>query len=105
MFRARGFMKVPLARFAYIIVFLLVVTYAFFAYPKGMHAWQEKQHQIQEMEKRNSTLAQEVERKKEHVNRLINNPAEQELEIRKRLKLLRPDEKSYIVGEPQPHSH
>ena len=46
-----------------------------------------------------ATLAQEVERKKEHVNRLKNNPAEQELEIRKRLKLLRPDEKSYIVGE------
>jgi cell division protein FtsB len=82
------------------MVFLIVVTYAFLAYPKGMHAWQEKQHQIQDMEKRNSVLAQEVERKKEHVGRLKNNPTEQELEIRKRLKLLRPDEKSYIVGEP-----
>ncbi|HXK03733.1 MAG TPA: septum formation initiator family protein [Verrucomicrobiae bacterium] len=93
-------MKAPLTRFAYVIVFLIVVTYAFFAYPKGMHAWQEKQNQIQQMEKRNAVLAQEVERKKEHVNRLKDNPAEQELEIRKRLKLLRPDEKSYIVGEP-----
>ena len=93
-------MKGPLTRFAYVIVFLVVVTYAFFAYPKGMHAWQEKQRQIQEMEKRNAALAQEVERKKEHVNRLIHNPAEQELEIRKSMKLLRPDEKSYIVGEP-----
>jgi cell division protein FtsB len=93
-------MKAPITRFAYVIVFLVVVTYAFFAYPKGMHAWQEKQSQIQEMEKRNASLAQEVERKKEHVNRLTHNPAEQELEIRKRLKLLRPDEKSYIVGEP-----
>jgi len=82
------------------MVFLVAVTYAFFAYPKGMHAWQEKQSQIQQMEKRNTGLAQEVERKKEHVNRLKDNPAEQELEIRKRLKLLRPDEKSYIVGEP-----
>jgi cell division protein FtsB len=80
-------------------VFLVVVAYAFVAYPKGMHSWQEKQRQIQEMEKRNTQLAQEVERKKEHVNRLKNNPAEQELEIRKRLKLLRPDEKSYIVGD------
>ena len=92
-------MKAPLTRFAYIIVFLVVVAYAFVAYPKGMHSWQEKQRQIQEMEKRNTQLAQEVERKKEHVNRLKNNPAEQELEIRKRLKLLRPDEKSYIVGD------
>jgi cell division protein FtsB len=93
-------MKAPLARFAYVIVFLVVATYAFFAYPKGMHAWQEKQRQIQDMEKRNAALAQDVERKKEHVSRLVNNPAEQELEIRKRLKLLRPDEKSYIVGAP-----
>ena len=92
-------MKAPLTRFAYVIVFLIVVTYAFFAYPKGMHAWQEKQRQIRDMEKGNAALAQEVERKKEHVGRLKNNPAEQELEIRKRLKLLRPDEKSYIVGE------
>ena len=92
-------MKAPLTRFAYIIVFLAVVAYAFVAYPKGMHSWQEKQRQIQEMEKRNTQLAQEVERKKEHVNRLKNNSAEQELEIRKRLKLLRPDEKSYIVGD------
>jgi cell division protein FtsB len=92
-------MKAPLTRFAYAIVFLVVVSYAFFAYPKGMHAWEDKQRQIQEMEKRNAGLAQEVERKNEHVNRLRDNPAEQELEIRKRLKLLRPDEKSYIVGE------
>ena len=93
-------MKAPLTRFAYIMIFLIVVTYAFFAYPKGMHAWQEKQHQIQDMEKRNAALAQEVERKKEHVGRLKDNAAEQELEIRKRLKLLRPNAKSYIVGEP-----
>jgi cell division protein FtsB len=96
-------MKAPLTRFAYVILFLVVVTYALLAYPKGMRAWQEKQNQIQQMEKRNTTLAQEVERKREHVGRLKDNPAEQELEIRKRLKLLRPDEKSYIVGEPGAH--
>jgi cell division protein FtsB len=52
------------------------------------------------MEKRNASLAREVERKKEHIKRLDNNPAEQELEIRKRLKLANPDEKVYIVGDP-----
>jgi cell division protein FtsB len=93
-------MKAPLTRFAYVIVFLVVVTYAFFAYPRGVQAWEEKKRQIQQMEKRNAALALEVERKKDHVNRLRDNPAEQELEIRKRLKLLRPNEKSYIVGEP-----
>ena len=93
-------MKAPLTRFAYVIVFLTVAAYAFFAFPKGMHAWQEKQRQIQEMEKRNTGLAQEVERKKEHIKRLSDNPSEQELEIRRRLKLARPDETIYIFGEP-----
>jgi cell division protein FtsB len=94
-------MKAPLTRFAYVIVFLTAVIYAFFAFPKGMHAWQEKQRQIQEMEKRNTGLAQEVERKKEHIKRLSDNPSAQELEIRRRLKLAHPDEKIYILGEPE----
>lgn len=92
-------MKAPLIRFAYVMVFLSAVTYAFFAFPKGMRSWQERQRQVQEMEKRNGTLALEVERKKEHINRLGNNPAEQELEIRRRLKLAHPDEKIYILGD------
>lgn len=93
-------MKAPLTRFTYVMVFLMAVTYAFFSFPKGMHAWQEKQRQVQEMEKRNAELARDVERQKEHINRLNNNPAEQELEIRKRLKLLHPDEKLYIMSDP-----
>jgi cell division protein FtsB len=93
-------MKAPLTRFTYVLVFLTAVTYAFFSFPKGMHAWQDKQRQVQEMEKRNANLAKEVERQKEHISRLNNNPAEQELEIRKRLKMLHPDEKLYIMGDP-----
>jgi cell division protein FtsB len=94
-------MKAPFTRIFYVIVFLTVVTYAFVAFPKGMHAWQEKQRQIQEMEKRNAIAAQEVERRKEHIKRLTDNPADQELEIRRRLKLAHPDEKIYILSEPE----
>ena len=93
-------MKAPLTRFTYVLVFLVAVGYAFVAFPQGMRAWQDKQRQIQEMEKRNDTLARQVERRKEHINRLQNNPAAQELEIRKRLKLLHPEEKLYIMGDP-----
>ena len=94
-------MKAPLTRFAYVLVFLVAVGYAFFAFPRGMHAWQDKQRQIQEMEKRNDSLARQVERQKEYINRLQNNPAAQELEIRKRLKLLHPEEKLYITGDSE----
>jgi cell division protein FtsB len=95
-------MKASLTRFVYVLVFLVAVGYAFFAFPQGMHAWQEKQRQIQEMEKRNDSLAKQVERQKEYINRLKNNPGAQELEIRKRLKLLHPEEKQYIVGDSEP---
>ena len=94
-------MKASLTKTAYVIVFLVAVGYAFIAFPQGMHAWQEKQRQIQEMEKRNSDLAKEVERQKDYIQRLNTNPAAQELEIRKRLKLLHPQEKQYIVGDTE----
>ena len=92
-------MKASLTRFVYIVVFLVAVGYAFFAFPQGMHAWQDKQRQIQDMEKRNDGLAKQVERQKEYIDRLKNNPGAQELEIRKRLKLLHPEEKLYITGD------
>src|SRR5215470_7747946 len=94
-------MKAPLTRFALLFVFLMAVSYAFIAFPKGIHAWQEKQHQIQEKEKSNTILVQQVERQKERIHRLDNDSAEQELEIRKRLKLALPDEKVFITGEPE----
>jgi cell division protein FtsB len=93
-------MKVSLARFGYLIAFLMVVSYAFFTLrgPKGIPALLQKQHQIEEIEKRNGALAQENERTREHIQRLSDNPAEQELEIRQRLKLVHPGEKVYILN-------
>ena len=52
------------------------------------------------MERRNTDLNKEIEREREHIRRLNNNPAEQELEIRERLKLIRPNEKVFITGPP-----
>ena len=94
-------MKGPLTRFAYVIVFVMAVGYAFMAFPQGLHAWQEKQRLIRDMEKRNAALAQDVERRKDHINRLSTNRTEQELEVRRRLKLAKPDEQIYILGEPE----
>jgi len=93
-------MKVSLARFGYLIAFLVVVSYAFFTLrgPKGIPALLQKQHQIEEIEKRNAALAQDNERTREHIQRLSDNPAEQELEIRQRLKLVHPGEKVYILN-------
>jgi cell division protein FtsB len=103
-------MKAPLTRFALLLVFLAAVSYAFVAFPRGIRVWQEKQRHIDEMEKTNTVLVQQVERQKERIRRLTDDPAEQELEIRRRLKLARPDERVFITGEPEtpasakPHS-
>ena len=96
-------MKAPLSRVAYVMAFLMVTSYAFFTLrgPKGIPGLLERQRQIQETEKRNTALAREIEQKREHIQRLANNPAEQEKEIRQRLKLVRRGEKIYIVGEPE----
>ena len=94
-------MKAPLTRFALLLVFLAAVSYAFVAFPRGMRVWQDKQRLIDEKEKTNTVLVQQVERQKERIRRLTDDAAEQELEIRRRLKLARPDEKVFITGEPE----
>ncbi len=96
-------MKAPFLRISYILAFVLVAAYAIFTLrgPKGIPALIARQHQIDQAEKRNAELAREIERKREHIQRLANSPAEQELEIRERLKLVHPNEKVFITGQPE----
>jgi cell division protein FtsB len=102
-FQASCSMKVPFAKFAYVVAFLIVVSYAFITLrgPHGVAALMEKRAQIHQLEQRNIRLNQEIERKREHIKRLSDNPGEQELEIRERLKLVNPNDKVYIIGERQ----
>ena len=51
------------------------------------------------MELANQKLASEIEREKDRIQRLQENPAEQEHEIRQRLKLAKPGEKIYILDD------
>jgi cell division protein FtsB len=69
--------------------------------PNGIHAWREKQRVVKELEQKNANLAREIERKREHIQRLTDNPDQQELEIRDRLKLVRPGEKVFILADPK----
>ena len=96
-------MRFSFARLAYFLAFLAVVGYATVTLrgPRGLHALFEKKTEIRAMEERNERLAKEIERKREHIKRLADNPAEQELEIRDRLKLVNPKDKVFITGEPQ----
>jgi len=42
------------------------------------------------MQQRNADLDKEIERMRDHIKRLTDNPAQQDLEIRERLKLVKP---------------
>ena len=102
MFQATSQMKAPLARIVYPIALFAVLSYAFFTLrgPHGIPALLERQRQIKEMQQRNAQLDREIERMRDRIKRLADNPAQQELEIRDRLKLVKPGEKVYITGDP-----
>jgi cell division protein FtsB len=95
-------MRSPYARIAYVLAFLAVAGYAIVTLrgPRGIASLVDKQHQIQQLERQNLLLHQEIERRRERITRLIDNPTEQELEIRERLKLVQPHDKVYITGQP-----
>ena len=96
-------MKSLVVRFAYTIAVLLIAGYAFFALrgPQGIPGLLEKRQQIHELEKRNAVLAREIEQKRDRINRLRDNQTDQELEIRQRLKLVKPDEKVFILQDQE----
>jgi cell division protein FtsB len=93
-------MKISLKRLGYTAAILAVTGYAVVTLrgPKGIPSLVAKRQQIDQLEKRNAMLAQENERLREHIQRLADNPAQQELEIRQRLKLVKPGEKVYLLN-------
>ena len=67
--------------------------------PQGVPALLDKRREIRQLEEQNAALAAEIARRKERIERLEQNTSEQEMEIRKQLKLLRPGETTFIIPE------
>ena len=95
-------MGVWLRRIAYVAILALVGAYGFVALrgPQGIPALFEKRRQIRSLEEQNAAIRRENEQRREHIRRLKDSRSEQEMEIRKRLKLLRPGETSFILPDP-----
>jgi cell division protein FtsB len=94
-----------LKKTGYLTAAALLVAYAFVAFrgPQGVGALVERRGQIRQLQEQNADLAREVQLKRDRINRLKFSQAEQELEIRKRLKLQRPGEMDFVLPEkPQP---
>jgi cell division protein FtsB len=86
-----------------LIVFALIGAYGLVELrsPQGIPALKEKWSEIRRLEEENANLQRENDYRRERIKKLESSVSEQELEIRKRLKLLRPGETSFILP-PQP---
>jgi cell division protein FtsB len=87
----------------YAVALLLVIGFGIYTVrgSQGIPALVKKQAEIQEMEKRNAELAKEIEQKRAKIKRLEENPAEQELEIRRQLELVHPGEKVFKLQDQE----
>jgi cell division protein FtsB len=94
-------MRNPALKTAYAIVVLSGVAYAFVVLegPNGIPALLAKRHQVAEYQQQNQQIMRENAQKEQRIDRLENNPIEQEMEIRQRLKLAKPGEKIYIIDD------
>ena len=88
-------------RAGYIVAFALIVVYGVVALrgPQGVSALLDKRQEVRHLEEQNAAKAAENERRRERIRRLEQSTTEQEMEIRKQLKLLRPGETTFILPD------
>ena len=94
-------MKASLRTAACTLALILAGLYAFFSLrgPNGLPAMRGKQRQIRELQEQNANLDREIRLKRERISKLRENRSEQELEIRRRLKLLKDKETTFIIQD------
>jgi len=92
-------------RIAVLIVFVLFGVYGYMSLrgPQGVPALMDKWREIRKLEEDNASLQRENDYRRERIKKLQESPSEQELEIRKQLKLLRPGETSFILPDQPKH--
>ena len=65
--------------------------------PQGLQTLLAKHREIRRLEEDNAALLLENQRRGERIRRLEHSTTEQEMEIRKQLKMLRPGETTFIL--------
>jgi cell division protein FtsB len=97
----RALMKFSLSKGLYVVALLLVIGFGIYSVrgSQGIPALMKKQQEIKELEQQNADLARQIEQKKAKIKRLQDNPDEQELEIRRQLKLVKPGEKIFNLQD------
>jgi cell division protein FtsB len=81
------------------VIFIAAYGWMALRGPQGIQALAEKHRQIRQLQEQNAAMALENQQRKEHIRRLQESPSEQDMEIRKQLKLLRPGETTFILPD------
>ncbi|HLY19053.1 MAG TPA: septum formation initiator family protein [Bryobacteraceae bacterium] len=94
-------MRTSFTKFAGLVGLLAITGYAIIALqgPQGIPGLLEKRRQIHELEKRNADLARKIGEQQGRINRFNDGKSDPELEIRQRLKLVKPGEKVFILQD------
>jgi cell division protein FtsB len=67
--------------------------------PQGVPSLLAKQREIRTLEEQNENLRREIERRKDRIHRLKESAEEQDMEIRRQLKLSKPGETQFILPD------
>ena len=96
-------MRLSFVKLGSAVVLLLAAAYtaATLRGPHGPAALKRKQEEVRQLEKQNQDLAKDIEQRRQRLKRLSEGQSEQELELRRQYKLVRPDEKVFVLP-PQP---
>jgi cell division protein FtsB len=88
-------------RVAYAAVFVLIAAYGWMALkgPQGLQALLAKHREIRQLQEQNIQLTRENELRRERIRRLKDSPSEQQMEIRKQLKLQKQGETTFILPD------
>ena len=76
-----------------------VYVYVTLRGPQGIPVLQGKWQEIRDLQVRNADLVRQIDVREDRLRRLRENPAEQQLEIRKRLKMVRPGDTVFIYPD------
>jgi cell division protein FtsB len=98
----REFFRVVARRTGWVAGATVALAYAWMAFrgPQGIETLIEKHHEIRDLEEQNAQIVRQNQSLRDRIIRLEQSDSEQELEIRKQLKLLRPGETTFLLPEP-----
>ena len=88
-------------RVVYLAGLALIAAYGWVALegPQGVQALLAKHREIRQLQEQNILLSRENEERRARIKRLKDSPSEQEMEIRKQLKLQKQGETTFILPD------